>query len=102
MIEHHGIKASRRHLLAWIALGPALALAGCDSEPTPSTTATVFNKEEVHEAMKGVMDAVETLEGDVDDFRTTNWREVVPQVESGVADLRSAVDKLREELGYTE
>ena len=54
--------------------------------------------------MKIVMDALESLEGDVEEFGTTNWREVVPQVERvcDVQELRSASDKLREELGYDE
>jgi hypothetical protein len=86
-------------VLSWIALGSPLILTGCDSEP--STTATVFNKEEIDRAMKDVVDALDTLEGDVDEFKTTNWREVVPEVESGVADLRNAIEKLKEELGYT-
>ena len=95
------MQIQRREALGILCVGLTI-LAGCDSESEPDTTATVFNKEGVHQAMKAVIDAVEALEGDVEDFRTTSWKEVVPNVESGVGELRDAVDKLRQELGYSD
>ena len=91
------VMVSRRTVLSLAALGSSLIFVGCDSAPS----GTVFNKEEIDGAMKDLMDALETLEGDVDEFQTTNWREVVPEVERGIADLRGAIEKLRGELGYT-
>ena len=91
----------RQAVLALLGAG-TLFIAGCDSESKPDATATLLNNENVHQAMKGVVDALETLEGDVDEFSTTNWREVVPNVEGATTNLRDAVDALRKELGYTD
>ena len=79
-----------------------LASAGCNQEPKPSSTATLFNDQKVHDAMKALIDALEALESGVDDFDTTSWREVVPQVKADVGEVRSAVDTLRAELGYED
>jgi hypothetical protein len=79
-----------------------LATTGCEEEPKPSATATLFNKEKVHEAMKELVDALEALESSVDDFDTTNWREVVPNVKQDTEEIRGAVDTLRAELGYKD
>jgi hypothetical protein len=63
----------RRQAFSVIAAGAALlALVGCDTEDKPSTPATVLNNENVHEAMKSVVDALDGLESNVDDFSTTN------------------------------
>jgi hypothetical protein len=44
---------TRRDVLAAVSLLTGLALvAGCDSEPKPASTATLFNKEEVHTAKR--------------------------------------------------
>ena len=62
----------RRKAFSVIASGAALlALAGCDAEDKPSATATVLNNENVHEAMKSVEEALDSLESNVDDFSTT-------------------------------
>jgi len=93
----------RRKAFSVIASGAALlALAGCDAEDKPSATATVLNNENVHEAMKSVEEALDSLESNVDDFSTTNWKEVVPEVEVSVADLRQSLNQLKKELGYSD
>jgi hypothetical protein len=91
----------RRQAIFTLLGAGSLLTAGCDSEEKPDATATLLNNENVHKAMKAVVDAVETLESDVDEFSSTNWREVVPNVENATVDLRDAVDTLRKELGYT-
>jgi hypothetical protein len=70
----------------------ASALVGCDSDPKPSHTATPLGNDKVHEAMTAVDGALANLEGDVGNFDTDNWREVVPEVKSGTEELRRALD----------
>ncbi len=91
----------RRHAVMAMTGAVAILSPGCESESKPDSTATLFNREGVHNAMQGLVTALETLESDVDGFQTTNWREVVPEVESAVIDLRSAVEELQKELGYS-
>lgn len=81
-------------------LGAAGVLIGCDSEPKPDTTATVFNREKVHQAVLQLDSEVASLESHAEDFGTTNWKEVVPKVENDAANLRGALDDLMHELGY--
>jgi hypothetical protein len=97
-----GAIMNRRAFSALIPGALLLVLSGCDEEPTPSSTATLTNNEEVHQAMKSVVTALESLESNVDDFDTTNWREVVPEVKNDAEELRAAVDSLRSALGYPE
>jgi nitrogenase subunit NifH len=48
-----GKMQTRREVLAAVACVAGLALAGgCDSEPKAASTATLFNKEEVHGAIQ--------------------------------------------------
>ncbi|HEV2494514.1 MAG TPA: hypothetical protein VG204_15740 [Terriglobia bacterium] len=79
-----------------------LAATGCEEEPKPNPTATLFNQEKVHEAMKQLGDSLEGLESSVEEFDTTNWREVVPKVREDAEELRDAFDSLRAELGYKD
>ena len=77
-----------------------LPLAGCDSEPKPSSTATLLNNEKVHAAILEIDGAISSLEEDVERFDSDEWREVVPEVKSSTEELRSALDSLRTALGY--
>ena len=80
--------------------GLALA-AGCDSEPKPASTATLFNKEEVHNAIQELDSQIGTLEGDVEDFDSESWRDVVPRVREGAESIRGALDDLKKAPGYS-
>jgi hypothetical protein len=79
--------------------GLALA-AGCDSEPKPASTATLFNKEEVHGAIQELDSQIGALEGDVEDFDSESWRDVVPRVREGAESVRGALNDLKKTLGY--
>jgi len=92
----------RREAMLAIAGAGAMLMAACDTEQKPGATATLLNNKNVHEAMKELVEAVEALEGDVDEFSTTNWRQVVPEVQDSTAAVRDALDRLRRELGYSE
>jgi hypothetical protein len=93
---------NRREAVLAIAGVSALFIAACDNEQKPEPTATLLNNKNVHEAMKELVEAIEALEGDVDEFATMNWRQVVPQVEESTGAVREAVDRLRQELGYSD
>ena len=45
---------------------------------------------------------LQTLESDVSDFDSENWRDVVPEVESATSDVRSQVDDARSNLEGTQ
>lgn len=90
----------RRHF--FILLPAAVLLAGCDTEQKPSSTATLLNNSGVQDALKTLNSAIGDLGGDVGRFEGENWRDVVPDVESASADVRSAFDTLRRALGVTE
>jgi hypothetical protein len=77
------------------------ALSGCESDPKPSHTATLLDNEKVHEAFTAMDGALANLEGDVENFDTDNWREVVPEVKAGTDELRDALDSLKRALGYS-
>ena len=53
-----------RRAFALAAVGVFVAtLAGCDSDPKPSHTATMLDNDKVHQAMTAVDDALSNLEG---------------------------------------
>jgi hypothetical protein len=92
-----------RRVFALAAAGASLAaLSGCDSDPKPSHTATLLDNDKVHEAMTAVDGALANLEGDVENFDSDNWRDVVPEVKSGTEELRGALDSLKLALGYPQ
>jgi hypothetical protein len=43
-------------------------------------------------------DAIDNLVGDVGDFDTKNWKEVVPEVTSGAEEVSGAFERLRRAL----
>ena len=81
------------------ALSSVALVAGCDTDQKPSHTATLLNNSRVQEALKALESAIGGLEGEVDNFGTTNWREVVPEVEGSTSNIRSAFEDLRRALG---
>lgn len=93
---------TRREVLAAAICMTSLALvAGCDSEPKPASTATLFNKEEVHQAVQELDSQIGALEEDAEDFDSENWRDVVPRIKEGAESVRGALDNLKKALGYT-
>ena len=89
---------TRREVLAAAICMTSLALvAGCDSEPKPASTATLFNKEEVHNAIQELDSQIGTL-GSVEDFDSESWRDVVPRVREGAESIRGALDNLKKAL----
>jgi hypothetical protein len=92
----------RRKAICCLGAGVlAGGILGCDSEPKPATTATMFNNEKVHEAV-GTLDGIAgDLETDSENFGGgNNWRDVVPEVQEHIAQLRGTLDDLRVALGY--
>jgi outer membrane murein-binding lipoprotein Lpp len=93
---------TRRDVLAAVTFLTGLALvAGCDSVPKPASTATLFNKEEVHTAIGELDSQIGSLEEDADAFDSENWRDVVPRIKEGAESVRGALDNLKKALGYT-
>ena len=95
-------RINRREFALVAFTSSAALIAGCDSEPTPDHTATLLNNADVHKAVQSIDDAIANLEGDVDDFDTENWREVVPNVKSSTDEIREAFDQLKTALGYSD
>jgi HAMP domain-containing protein len=87
-----------RRQFAISALSASLVLIGCDTDQKPSHTATLLNNGEVQEALKSLADAIDNLSGDVSNFDTENWREVVPEVKSGTEEVSGAFERLRRAL----
>jgi outer membrane murein-binding lipoprotein Lpp len=93
---------TRREVLAAAICMTSLALvAGCDSEPKPASTATLFNKEEVHGAIQELDSQIGALEEDVEAFDSENWRDLVPRIKEGAESVRGALDNLKKALGYS-
>jgi outer membrane murein-binding lipoprotein Lpp len=93
---------TRREVLAAVTGVVGLALvAGCDSQPKPASTATLFNKERVHSAVQELDSQIGALEEDAEDFDSESWRDVVPRIKEGAESVRGALDDLKKALGYT-
>jgi hypothetical protein len=80
--------------------GPAV-LAGCDSDPKPSATASLTNNDAIHKAMKNLVDTFQNLDGDIGDFATDDWKDVVPQVRDGAVEVGDAIQQMKTALGYS-
>ena len=88
---------NRRQFVLSAVLCSAL-LAGCDTEQKPAATATLLNNSEIQSALKNLADAIDTLVGDVGEFDSNSWREVVPQVTSSSEEVSSSFEALRRAL----
>jgi hypothetical protein len=93
---------NRRSFTLAAVAGSFAVIAGCDGDSKPSHTATMLDNEDVHLAMSAVDDALANLEGNVDNFDSEGWRDVVPEVKACAGELRSAVESLRRALGYPQ
>jgi hypothetical protein len=91
-----------RRAALFAGFGAALAFTGCEREPKPSSTATLLNNEEVHNAVKVLIDAVDGLGSDIGQFDTEDWKDVVPEVRTAAANVESALASLRQALGYSD
>jgi hypothetical protein len=79
-----------------------VASVGCDKESRPAATASLTNNDEIHNAMQTLIDAASSLQSDVADFDTEDWKEVVPNVRTAASDIETAVLSLKIALGYSE
>ena len=92
-----------RRSFALLTISASLVgVAGCDGEPKPSHTVTLLDNPGVQEAMKELLESMEGLESIVDEFDSTNWRDVVPEVKDATTGVRNGIDGLRRVLGYTD
>jgi hypothetical protein len=55
----------------------------------------------VHNAIQELDSQIGTLEGDVEDFDSESWRDVVPRVREGAESIRGALDDLKKAPGYS-
>lgn len=92
---------TRREVLTAIScLAAQTLLVGCDSEPKPAPTATLFNEEEVHHAVQELDSQIGALEEDAEGFDSESWSDVVPPIKESVESGRGALDELKKALGY--
>lgn len=87
-----------RRKFALTAISCSVLLTGCDTEQKPATTATLLNNSGIQSAMKNLADAIDNLVGDVGEFDSNSWREVVPKVTSSSEEVSSAFEVLRRAL----
>jgi len=87
-----------RRQFARVALSASSVLIGCDTDQKPSHTATLLNNSGVQDALKSLASAIDNLAGDVSDFDTKPWKEVVPEVTSGTEEVSGAFETLRRAL----
>jgi outer membrane murein-binding lipoprotein Lpp len=87
-----------RRRFAVAAISSTVLLAGCNTEQKPSSTATPFNNSGIQESLKSLAAAIDDLVGDISEFDTENWREVVPKVTSSAENVSERFEALRREL----
>ncbi len=85
---------SRRKMLAALAMASGVAVAGCDDEGSREVSFPNAIKDQVDEVKK----TVDALESDVEEFENRRWREVVPEVQNSLGDLRTGVEDLEQML----
>lgn len=92
-----------RRQFALTSLGCSVAVVlGCDTEPKPDPLATLLNNPAVREAFKSLEDAASSLESNVADFDTENWRDVVENIKKDSADVSDGIETLKRALGYSD
>jgi hypothetical protein len=87
-----------RRQFARVTLSASALLIGCDTQQKPAHTATLLNNSEVQEALKSLAGVIDNLVGDVGDFDTKPWTEVVPEITSGTEEVSGAFERLRRAL----
>jgi len=93
---------NRRQFAATTLASSLVILSGCDTEPKPSALATLLNNPAVHEAFKSLESAASSLQANVADFETENWREVVENVTADSDNVSSRIENLKQALGYSD
>lgn len=93
---------NRRMFPVALAASCVTVAVGCNSEPKPSSTATLTNNDEVNSAMNSLDNSIGSLESSVGTFEDENWRAVVPYVQTDTINVRDAYRRLRRALGYTD
>jgi hypothetical protein len=77
-----------------------ILLTSCgNAENKPDRAATFLNNEEVRDALTALAAAVDELESNASSFDDENWRDVVPEVQTGVTNVRDALSTLKTALG---
>ena len=83
---------NRRQFAASGLIATGVLLAGCEpARQRPSA--------ELKSDLEVLDSAIGTLESKIGDFDQENWKDVVPEVKSAAAEVRSAFYKIREALG---
>lgn len=94
------IAMDRRSFSLGAAFIGIAALTGCEPDQKPSATASFTNNDKITSAMSTIDSITGDLETDSDNFGGENWRDVVPEVQEHIAQLRGAIDDLRAALEY--
>jgi hypothetical protein len=87
----------RRRLLGGLAMMPAVALVACGSDRESDTF--VERTKVTRDHIGSVSKALDTVGGDLDNFKTMDWHEALSRLQTAVADLRSVVTHMENELG---
>lgn len=90
---------NRRDFPIALAASCASIAIGCESEPQP---AMFTNARAVNAAMLSMDESIGGLEMAAGAFQDENWREVVPDVQVKVSDVRIRYRELRKSLGYPD
>lgn len=90
---------NRRVFPVALAASVVSAAVGCDSDPKP---AVLTNVKAVDSAMLLMDETIGGLETAAGAFESDNWREVVPDVQLKVSDVRIRYRELRKALGYPD
>jgi GAF domain-containing protein len=91
-----------RRQFARVTLSATALLAGCNTDQKPSHTATLLNNSGVQDALKSLADAIDNLVGDVGEFDTKDWKEVVPEVSNGTEEVSATFERLRNALRVSD
>jgi hypothetical protein len=93
----------RRALLAGLSgFSTALALSGCRGNPEAQAPSVDLNSEDVQNAMKALIESVETLQTAVTGFGAANCKDVAVQVKSAAAEVNTNLAGLRQAIGYPD
>jgi hypothetical protein len=81
-------------MLTLLTMCSGMTISGCDD----SAMREVEFSKMIRGGAAEVKNALETVESNVNEFETKNWRDVVPEVQSSLSELRVAVEDLEKML----
>jgi len=87
----------RRTAVGMVAMGGLMLASGCDDDAIREHEFVQALRDDV----KRVREAYDSLEGEVGEFETRNWQEVVPEVQSTLSNLEDAIKALEGRLDPT-